>query len=161
MNLAHLHLIINHLPIVGIPVALLFLAHGIWKGNSSSKRFALLIMFLISIVVLPVYLTGEPAEDMVENLPGVTKSLIGAHEEAAEVSLILTLLTGASAIVALVLQRDERKGKISSYATLSVAVVALLSLMYTGNLGGKIRHTEIRDGAASASTEKSPGKHDE
>lgn len=151
MNFAHLHLIMNHIPFIGIPVALSFLAHGLWTKNAPTQRFSLLVLFGLAAMVLPVYLTGEPAEEVVEHLPGVAESFIEAHEDAAKFSLILTLATGALAFVALWFQKNESRRRLLNLGVMGIATLALLSLAYTANLGGKIRHTELRsDGAAQA-----------
>jgi predicted RND superfamily exporter protein len=108
-------------------------------------------------MVLPVYLTGEPAEEVVEHLPGVAESFIESHEDAAKFSLILTLATGALAFVALWFQKSESRRRLVNFGVMGLATVAFLSLAYTANLGGKIRHSELRmdsapqsDGAPSA-----------
>jgi hypothetical protein len=149
MNFAYLHLILNHIPIIGMPVALSFLAHGLWTKNASIQRFSLLVLFGLAVVVLPVYLTGEPAEEVVEHLPGVVESFIESHEDAAQFSLILTLATGAMALIALWFQKNELRRRLLNFAVMGIATLALLSLSYTANLGGKIRHTEFHSGVAA------------
>lgn len=150
MSLTYLHLVLNHVTIVGIPVATIFLLHGLLKGNVSSRRFALIILFSLAATVLPVFFTGEPAEESVEHLPGVVESMIESHEDAGKVSMIITVILGIAAFVAFWFQRDERKGRTSAIAVLVLAVIAMSSLTYTGSLGGQIRHTEIRNGAAGS-----------
>ncbi|MCC7441549.1 MAG: hypothetical protein IT285_07950 [Bdellovibrionales bacterium] len=44
MTFAYLHLLLNHVPIIGLPVALVFLIHGLRTGNERSRRFALLVL---------------------------------------------------------------------------------------------------------------------
>lgn len=153
MSLTNLHLILNHLTIVGVPIATVFLLHGLVKGNLASRRFALIILFILSAVVLPVYFTGEPAEESVEHLPGVVESMIETHEDAGKVSMIITVILGVFSLGALWFQRDERRGRSAAVAVLVLAVIAIGSLTYTGSLGGKIRHTEIRSGAEASSDE--------
>ncbi len=144
MNFAHLHLLMNHIPLIGIPVALSFLAHGLWTKNSSSQRFSLLVLTVLAAMVLPVYLTGEPAEEVVEHLPGVVESFIESHEDFAKFSLILTLATGAFAFIGLWFQKNEVRRFWLNSGIMGIAIVALISLAYTANLGGKIRHSELR-----------------
>lgn len=152
MNLAHIHLILNHVPVIGIPVALAFLVYGIYVKNQPSQRFALLVLIGLAAVVLPVYFTGEPAEEVVEHLPGVAESFIEAHESAAMFSLVLTLMTGAAAFIALWFQKDLQKSRMLNLGVMGVAILAVLSLLYTANLGGKVRHTELRSGFAVQSS---------
>ena len=93
MNLAHVHLLLNHIPVIAVPIGLIFLVHSLWKSNVQQMRFAYLFLFLTSLSVIAVFLTGEPAEEIIEHLPGVTEALIEVHEEAGLFSLILTLRT--------------------------------------------------------------------
>jgi len=113
LNLAHVHLLLNHIPIVGIPMALVFLVFGILKKNPSTQRFALVVLFLIAAITIPVYLTGEPAEHKVEHLPGVAESFIEAHEVAAIYSWVLSLATGTLAIVVLCFQKNLQQASAS------------------------------------------------
>lgn len=146
MNFAHVHLILNHIPVVGIPIALAFLAFGYFRANAGAERFALATLIAIAALTVPTYLTGEPAEKRVEHEPGVAESWIEEHEDSAELSLILTELTGVLAISALAIRGNERTRRYAVLGTMGAALAASLSLGYTANLGGKIRHTEIREG---------------
>ena len=160
MNLAYMHLILNHIPMIGMPVALIFLLYGFYFKNPSSQRFSLFVLIALSALVVPVYLTGEPAEEVVEHLPGVVESVIESHEEAAEVSLVLTLITGLTAFVALWFHKDERKSRALNLAVVACASVAVASLVYTANLGGKIRHTEFSSSVSNQAVD-SPQKEKE
>jgi uncharacterized membrane protein len=159
MNSAHIHLILNHIPIIGIPIALAFLLYGIWTDNKSSRRFSLLILSILAVAALPVYLTGEPAEEVVEHLPGVAESFIEAHEEAGKVSLILTLITGGASLLALWFQNNQKKARLISFGVIGIASASIVSLLYTANLGGQIRHTEFRSENAAQSHD-SEGNND-
>jgi hypothetical protein len=97
-------------------------------------------------------LTGEPAEEVVEDLPGVTESLIHDHEEAAEASLVLMALAGVVGAAGLFMGRTGREnaeGKIQ-VAALAITLLAAGALGRTAHLGGLIRHSELRDGGATS-----------
>jgi NO-binding membrane sensor protein with MHYT domain len=154
MNFAYLHLILNHIPMIGLPVALVFLLYGMYVKNVPSQRFALMIMVVLAAMVVPVYLTGEPAEEVVEHLPGVVESFIESHEEAAELSLVLTLVAGFAAFAALWFQNDAERRRWLNRGVLGCAIVAIASLVYTANLGGKIRHVEFNPSAHNQTENK-------
>lgn len=143
MNFAHLHLILNHIPMFTIPMVLIFLVYALKKNDESLKKFSLMVLIATSATVLPVYLTGEPAEEVVEHLPGISKDLIEAHEEAAEVALILTLVAGAVAIATLITSKHKVLQSMGPKFVILVSLAALLALGYAANLGGKIRHPEV------------------
>lgn len=145
MNYAHMHIILNHIPIIGVSIALGFFIHAFFTKNESALKFSLLALATLALLVLPVFLTGEPAEEVVEHIPDVTEAFIEPHEDAAKYSLVLTLLTGASAFIGFWFQGHEKWKRRMNFAVIGLATAAILSLLYTGNLGGKIRHTEIRE----------------
>ena len=147
MSWAHIHLLLNHLPVVGIVVAIPILAWGIGRHHEEVIRLALALVATLAAVTIAVYLTGEPAEEAVEGLAGVSESLIERHEEAA---LLATAAFGALGALALGgLLWFRHRSIPSRFATL-LLVLALIPaglVGWTANLGGQIRHTEIRPGA--------------
>ena len=143
MTAAHLHLALNHFPLIAIPVALVFLLHSFWSNSLQTRKFAYLILFLAALVVLPVYFSGEGAEDVVEGFAGVSEASIEAHEDFAQISMILTLLAGSLSLVAYFSKQDSPRAILFRNLVTGTAIVAVLSLAYTANLGGKVRHTEL------------------
>ncbi len=155
INGAQLHLAVNHMPVVGVLFGFLILFVGMLMKNSSVKKTGLAVLVFASVTVAPAYLSGEPAEDMVEHKPGVTKALIHEHEESAELSLVFTAITGGVAALALALgkmKRDQLAGK-TSVAAFALSAVTFALLANTAHLGGLIRHDELR--TASTATDGS------
>ena len=66
MNLTHLHLALNHLPVLGPAFALALLLFGVWRRSEDIKKAALGAFLLIAVFSVPAYMTGEPAEDGVK-----------------------------------------------------------------------------------------------
>lgn len=151
MNPAYLHLVLNHLPVLGTWFGLLLLSAGFLCKSNDLKKASLVVFVLCALVAIPVFFTGEPAEGKIEGLPGISEGLIEAHESAAKYALILVELLGLVALLCLVyLQRGIRA---ASLVLLGVWGLALLTgglFVYTAKLGGQIRHTEVRDAGSSA-----------
>jgi uncharacterized membrane protein len=74
MSTTHIHLLLNHFPILGTFIGCLFLAWGFFKKNNSLKTAAAVLLTVISLISVPVYLTGEPAEEAIEKLPGISET---------------------------------------------------------------------------------------
>lgn len=144
MNFAQIHLAINHLPIFGLPIALIFLFQGLRTKNEGLQRFSLLALGVLALSGLAVFLTGEPAEEVVEHVVKGGDAFIEAHEEAGEVAMVLCTLTGILATLAfLKFRAPQWKQKLLPLVILA-GVISTGTLLYTASLGGKIRHTEIR-----------------
>lgn len=148
MSIVHLHLLLNHVPVVGTLFALLLFAAALFFREAVSTRFALAFSAAIAVVAVAVYFTGGAAEEAVEKLAGVTERAIEQHEEAAELSTIAMSLFGALSLVALVVFRKGRVPRWVGAAGLAGTVVLSALMGWTANLGGQIRHTEI--GSASS-----------
>lgn len=150
MNATHVHLLLNHVSILGALFSVVVLIWGIVGKDKGIRTVALAGFILSALAAIPVFSTGESAEEAVENLAGISESLIESHEETANVALWLIEAVGLLSLITLL--GDRLQWKFASGMTLPVlllAIVASGSISYTGYLGGKIRHTEIA--AASAS----------
>lgn len=161
MDLTHLHLILNHIPVIGLTFGFLILAWGALRGFREVQTVGLAVLLFAALVAIPVYLTGEPAEEVVEHLPGVSEQIIELHEDSASLSLILAIVSGVLALAALILTRlaNSKIGLLSVYACLLVSLIGAASMAYTANLGGQIRHSEIRQAeAGTQSSEIAPAK---
>lgn len=151
MNQAHLHLLLNHLPILGVLFGLLIMASGFFLKNNSVKRTALGLFVLSGLFAIPAYLTGEGAEEVVESLPGVTENLIEAHEDLANIFL---WMVGALGLFSLATFYADFKSNKMAPTLFVISFVAAIGTMVfaqqVGTSGGEIRHTEIRSGATTA-----------
>lgn len=159
MDWTYVHLTTNHFPVVGAIFGTLILAWGIFKGERSVWSVGLWIMVFTGLIAIPVYLTGEPAEETVEHLPGVLESIIEEHEEFAKFGLISAIVSGVAALVSLLLLRKDTnagKAKMLLFATLALSAITVGMMGWTAKLGGVIRHTEIRAAGAQTSTPATP-----
>jgi hypothetical protein len=144
MSILHLHLLLNHVPVVGTLFALLLFAAAIFLRETVSTRFALGFSVAISLVAVAVYFTGGPAEEAVEKLAGVSERIIERHEEAAELSTIALSMFGGLALVALAIFRKGKMPRWVGAAGFAGTIVLSALMGWTANLGGQIRHSEIR-----------------
>jgi|GEM_PF-213940 len=145
INPAHLHIIINHIPVIGVPFGVALLIYGFLRKSQEIRTAALLVFVAVALVTIPTFLSGEAAEDIVEHLPGVSERLIENHEDAAKIALIATSILGGLSLIRLLI--PVRFGAVRAPATMLVFALSLgVSgwLGWTGHLGGQIRHSEIR-----------------
>jgi len=158
INWAHVHLMINHFPVIGVFGGILLLVYALVRKSEEVKMVSLGVFVLIALITIPVFLTGEGAEDVVKHIPGVTEAYIGRHEELAELTLVLMEILGVLSLTGLVLLK--LKGSIPAIIVILVLVMSLITATFVGitaNLGGQIRHTEIRESAVPT-PESQPGK---
>ncbi|HET6342161.1 MAG TPA: hypothetical protein VFG78_08250 [Gemmatimonadota bacterium] len=149
MNAAHIHLMLNHVPLFGTMAVTILLVVALVLRQQGVARAGLVVALLTALVAVVVYLTGEPAEELVENLPGVSETVMESHEEIA---LVATITLGAFALVALYGLLAFRHGASMRFTKvlLFLSLLPLASMAYTAYLGGQIRHSEIRPSTAGA-----------
>ena len=154
MNAAHLHLLLNHLPVIGTLFTILLLAIGVATKNTSLVRTSLVFFPLLALTAVAVMLTGEPAEHLVKQLPGVAKAAIHEHEEAAEMATYALGALGVASLALLVaLRKRPRLPAGFALALLAFSLVPAAAMARTAYLGGQIRHSEIQSGAAARAAE--------
>lgn len=151
MNDAHLHLIVNHFPIIGTIFGLGILISGMILKNNSVKNTAYVLFIIVAIFAFISMSTGEGAEEMVEDMPNIGKQIIHEHEEMAEKLAIVLYLLGILSIVGLYTNfKNNTKANLVSYLAVIIATIGVFLAQQTGTTGGEIRHTEIRTNATQA-----------
>ncbi len=149
MDLAHTHLLLNHFPTIGTIIGGGLLLLAVLMKSDDLKRASLVVLLGIALLAIPTYITGNGAQDEIKALPGVSKTLIETHEAAALVALGLLEVMGAFAWLAL--WQHRRLARIPNW---NLGVILLLTAVSFGfmarasNLGGEIRHAEVRATAA-------------
>ena len=141
MNYEHLHLLLNHFPIIGMMIGVgLFLVSFVGK-NKDLRRASYIVFVGIALITIPAFMTGFAAQSMLKG----PDMLIRRHESSALLSVWFVLITGAIALVGL--WESQGKGQPSRWNVAALLVFSLLALgliSRTGYTAGEIRHTEIR-----------------
>jgi uncharacterized membrane protein len=148
MNQAHWHLVVNHLPIIFPIVGLIVIITGIIFKSEAIKRTSFLIFIIGALSAIAAMNTGEGAEEIVEEISGISENYIETHEESAETFAVLAYILGALSLLSL--WASIKKKSFSSILTISTLVFAFVVLFFgkeAGTTGGEIRHTEIREGS--------------
>jgi hypothetical protein len=138
VNLAHLHLLLNHAPTIGFAAAVGLFGLSLVRRNEELRRASFLMFFGFALLGIPVYLSGEAAYFILRNKADLSEGLVVAHRNAALLALIAIEITGLVAWLAL--WRGCR------WHVPAVMVLSLLSFVLAARaatIGGQIRHPEI------------------
>jgi hypothetical protein len=148
MSQAHIHLLITHLPIFGSIMGGFVLAHGLWTKSIQTKIAAYNLLIISSVGAVIAYLTGEGAEETVEEIQEVSKNMIDQHADFAVYALVSLCILGVAALIGLFLSlRESPLSKTIAIITLFISAIGFGLIVRTGYLGGQIRHTEINSTA--------------
>jgi hypothetical protein len=161
MDLTHAHLLLNHVPTIGFGIGLFLFLWALVAKSAELTRASLVLFTGVALLTIPTYWTGNAAAETI--CPGMdpggagttaekcqdatlSKDLIQTHEGAAFLALVTIQITGA--ISWLGLWQFRRFGRPKSWTVVAVLVLCLLSMAIVAraaNIGGEIRHMEIRD----------------
>ena len=144
MSFAYIHLISNLLPILGPFFGFGVLLYGFLSRSQQVKNAAYFIFIASALGAIIAYSTGEAAEEMVENIVGISKSAIDAHEDYGVAALVSGGLLGLLSVAGILINR--LKPLLNHSISVGLMVVSTITFMltaWTGHLGGKIRHTEM------------------
>lgn len=148
MDWTHLHLALNHVPVLGTPFLLGFFLWSWLRGQSVTLRFCLWLFVVLAAASIAIKFTGDFAAEKVGTQPGFDKALIDQHEQSADQATTGVFFMGIAAAVALFLSRGGRVTPNWSLGLLALLALGTFALMArTANFGGDIRHPEIRPGA--------------
>jgi hypothetical protein len=159
-NVAHLHIAINHIPVVLIPAALAVLAAGAWRRSEAVFRTGIVIAWVGVLSGLATYFTGDPAADLVmasEKAQEKTLDpIVGEHDASASWALGSAVLVAAAGVWAW-----RRKGLGREVTVPMLVLTALCSAILgrTALLGGRIRHPEARAAFVAPATHEEKEHH--
>jgi uncharacterized membrane protein len=154
MNFAHLHIVLNHVPSIGTTVGVILLIWSFYKKSDRLMKLSLEILVIMALAVLPTYVSGNAAQQILRNRTDIPRGLIEAHQNSAMMTLLLTVITGTLAWFGLwEFRRFSRPGSTLSTATLIFSILTAALILRTANLGGDISHPEIRAPGATSISE--------
>lgn len=157
MNGAQLHLLLNHVPVIGIPLIVLILAAGTLARSAPVLRLGLGLAVLVAVVSIGTFVSGEPAEEVVESVAGISKADIERHEGAARPAMAGIAALGLVAAAGLVALRRPPAAERLAWSALALGLVVASWLAWTAHLGGLIHHSELRSAQAGAPAAQSEG----
>ena len=145
---------VNHLPLIFPIIGVIVIVTGLVSKSEAVKRTAFMIFILGAFATIVAMSTGEEAEDVVENINGVSENYIKSHEETAETFAVLSYILGGISLIGLWTSFKQKTfSNIVAIGTLVFAIVVLFFAKQTGTTGGEIRHTEIRSGNSVPATQ--------
>lgn len=145
LNIIEIHLILNHIPIIGVAVVSAYLLIAIIFKNTFMQKVSLWFLLCLAVVTIGVYLSGLGAETPVKSLPGVSNFYLQLHEKVARIAAMTIWAIGGITFLGLLFLRNREL--LFKYFVRGVFAMTLLSnalFILTGYLGGQITHAEIR-----------------
>lgn len=163
MNLEpeHLHVLLNHLPLVGLVVAVVVLVVALLLRNRPATILALALVGLLAGTAWPVIESGQSSYVRVRELADEDgKAHLRQHMVLAERWDKLYYATAAVAVLGLLAAWKWPRG-FHPLAVLAALLAAgsLVAGAVIAEAGGKIRHPEFRSGPPPAGNQENDEHH--
>jgi hypothetical protein len=143
-NIAHIHLLLNHIPTLGTTIALGLLIVAYVRRDEPLKLVGLEVLFLIALLTMPAYMTGVAAFQKLKDQPGISDQAVRLHQDVALYGFTWLEFAGFIGWVALWQARRRKRAAAGMVAAATaLTAVALLVMARAANLGGDIRHPEL------------------
>lgn len=145
----HLHLALNHFPIMGMPFAALATAWGLLARNRGTLRAGLVLTLVCASATFAVMSTGNAAADAYDGAEFIDSdgyALMIEHGERATKAAWAAYAAGAVAAVAWGASFfSEKLSRLAGVVCACAALVACGLSIWTADLGGQIRRPDFRD----------------
>ncbi|MCE9588821.1 MAG: hypothetical protein K8R57_10980 [Verrucomicrobia bacterium] len=148
---AHIHLAINHVPIIGLAVACLPVLIGILFHNRGALASGLLAVILCAGTMPFIMETGEEAQEsfvdgsISQGMDVAGKAAFREHSHRANFTAPVVYAAGILSLVALlVLIKFPRQAAWIGWAVLVGSTLSIALSIWTAEAGGRIRHPEFR-----------------
>ena len=151
MNLAHVHLLLNHVPTIGFGFGIGLLVASLVRDSADLRRASYVVFFVVALVAIPTYLSGNAADFVLRTQRELLQDLVTAHQNAAMLALIPMEIVGLVSWLALWQSRRWHQP-----AVLALSIVTFVLMARAANIGGQIRHPEIVAAGAAASAPSWP-----
>src|SRR5258705_8139294 len=142
MNLALLHLVLNHFPIIGTVIGLGLFVVSLVGKNDDLKRASLIVLAAMALLTLPTFFSGIGAQRAIRRDPAVAAALIERHEGAAILALFFMEIAGALALVGLWQRHRVSTGNRWSRNSMAILIFAVVTsglMARVVTTGGAIR----------------------
>ena len=151
MNLAHVHLLLNHVPTIGFGFGIGLLAASRVRHSADLGRASSVVFFVVALVAIPTYLSGNAADFVLRTERQLQQEVVTAHQNAAMLALIPMEIVGLVSWLTLWQSRRWHQP-----AILALSIVTFVLMARAANIGGQIRHPEIVAAGAAASAPSWP-----
>jgi hypothetical protein len=144
MNPIQIHLMLAHLPVVGLLASVALLVIALFTKSELLFKTACGFLIACSLFAVGTYLSGPPSYEIVEAANLGSKEVVERHALFGQISFVGMILLAAATIGALIqYAQGDPPGRPIRWLLLFAAILLAIVLAWTAHEGGEIRHPEL------------------
>ncbi len=144
MNPIQIHLILAHLPVVGLLASVVLMGVALFAKSELMFKTACGFLIACSLFAVGTYLSGPPSYEIVETAELADEEIIERHALFGQISFVGMILLAAVTVGALIqYAQGEPPGRTIRWVLFAAAIVLAIVLAWTAHEGGEIRHPEL------------------
>lgn len=155
MKPEHLHVILNHLPVLGLGLGIFALLLALLMKSRPAQIVGLAVILICSGSAYPVLRLGQEGYRNVRRIadePG--QDWLDAHMDRAEDWIGIYYALTALSLAALIVPRYKPRTAVPlAVLTLILSAASFGAGVWISDFGGKVRHSEFRTGPPPAGDE--------
>lgn len=162
-SVEHWHVMLNHVPIVGIPLMIIPIGYALIRDERHTLGVALVTLAAIALITSVVMWTGEEAHDrfmmgpIAQYMDEPGEEWTHTHQRRADITAIAVYVLGGMSLLAVPLLIWKRRSCRAIAAVVLIGSLVCAGLTaWTADAGGKVRHPEFRPPPAEPAAEFLP-----
>jgi len=144
MNPVQIHLMLAHLPVVGMLASISLLIVAMAAKSELLFKTACGFILACALFAAGCYLSGPPSYEIIEAAELAEEEIVERHALFGQVSFVGMILLAAVTLAGIIQYfQGERPGRALRTALLAAAILMAGLLVWTAHEGGEIRHPEL------------------
>ena len=138
------HLVLNHVPLIGLIFGLVFFLGGLRRSSQAAIFAGLRIFVAMGVVVLLVVGSGLVTENLLADTAWIDADALSMHRQVGFLTLVV--LVGLAGFSGAMLFASRTTRVVSAWARTTIVGLAIAGVaagMWAAYLGGALRHTEL------------------
>ncbi len=145
MNLAWVHIIVVHIPVLGTGLLVYMGLKSVYSLEEKRLKSFYWSSLLVAIFASLAYFTGPSTADWVKNsFSNYPQDLVENHALWGRFGFTISILSALLGVMAISnYAQDEPPHKAIPWVLLSIQILLLVLFIYTAHLGGLIRRPDL------------------
>jgi uncharacterized membrane protein len=146
MFAVQVHLVLNHVPLTGLVFGLVFYILGIKKSSEAALLTGERIFVAVGAISIAVLASGLRSAHALSAVQWLDTAAVHSHQRAGILTLIALIVL--SILSGIILKRSRGSHKVGFVrlrtAILVLATLSFVMVLWTSQLGGELRHSELK-----------------